>query len=88
MENGLQFEVARMHKFENDGNLKAFVDLTVNQALLFKGVRVVEGKRGLFVSMPREKGKDSKWYETIRPMSQEIKENISMVVLSAYNDAC
>lgn len=86
MENGLQFKVTRLHKLDTDGNVKAFVDVAINEALLFKGIRIVEGKRGLFVSMPREKGKDNKWYETIRPMSKEIKENISMVVLSAYNE--
>ena len=88
MENGLEFKVTRMHKLEGEGNVKAYVDIAVNESLLFKGLRVVEGKRGVFVSMPREKGKDLKWYETIRPMSKEIKDSIALVVLSAYNERC
>lgn len=87
MENNLEFKVARLHKLDIEGSLKAYVDILLNQAILFKGIRIVEGKRGLFVSMPREKGKDGKWYEIVRPMSREVKERISMAVLSVYNDA-
>jgi len=87
MEDGLKFQVTRLHKLETDGNVKAYADVVINQGLLCKGLRIVEGKRGLFVSMPREKGKDEKWYETIRPLSREIKELITLTVLAAYNKA-
>ena len=30
--------------------------------------------------------KDGKWYETIRPMNKEVKDQISLEVLSAYNE--
>lgn len=86
MEKILDFKVTRLHCLEGDGNLKAFADIAVNGSLLFKGLRVVEGRQGLFVSMPREKGKDNRWYETIHPMSKEVKEQISAIVLSAYGD--
>ena len=86
MENGLKFKITRMHKIEGESSLKAYADLAINETLLFKGLRVVEGKNGLFVSMPREKGKDGKWYETIRPMNKEVKDQISLEVLSAYNE--
>lgn len=86
MENQLKFQVTRMHKLEKESTVKAYVDLAVNESLLCKGLRIVEGRRGLFVSMPREKGKDLKWYETVRPLSREIKELITLTVLAAYNE--
>jgi len=85
MENGLKFKITRLHRMEGNSSIKAFVDIALNECLLLKGLRIIEGRRGLFVSMPREKGKDNKWYETIHPMSREIKEDISNVVLLAYN---
>ena len=45
---------------------------------------MVDGKKGIFVSMPREQGKDGKWYQTIRPINPEIKQVIESVVLEAY----
>lgn len=64
--------------------LKAFVDIEVNDSLLIKGFQVMDGKNGIFVSMPRQKGKDGQWYETVRAMIPEDKEKIQEVVLAAY----
>ena len=84
--NTLELQVQRMYRFETERPLKAFVDLIVNDALLIKGVRVLEGKNGLFVSMPQEQAKDKKWYDTVRCLSQEIREKITEVVLAAYKE--
>ena len=84
--NVMDIQVQRMYKFETDRPLKAFVDIVVNNVLLIKGVRVMDGKKGLFVSMPREQSKDQKWYDTIRCLTQEVRDQITEVVLSAYKE--
>jgi len=77
-------QVKRMNPWDGEGTLKAFCDVAVAEAFLIKGVRVVEGKRGLFVSMPREQGKDGQWYDKVVPLSQEVRRQIAEVVLAAY----
>ena len=78
------FKVIRIHRIDGEGNLKAFVDIALDECLLLKGLRVVEGRSGLFVSMPREKGRDNRWYETVHPMDKETKDALTEVVLGAY----
>ena len=82
----MDIQVQRMYRFETDRPLKAFVDIVINDVLLVKGVRVMSGKQGLFVSMPREQVKDQKWYDTIRCLTQEIRDQITEVVLAAYKE--
>jgi len=84
MNNGLEIKVQRIMKMENGNSLKAFADITVNDSLLIKGLRVVEGKNGLFVSMPQERGRDDKWYESAKPLNDNTREYISDIVLYAY----
>ena len=84
MNEELRFKVTRMHRLEGEGNLKAFADIALNESLLLKGLRIVEGRNGLFVSMPREKGRDNRWYEMVHPLSKEVKEEITSIILSAY----
>lgn len=76
--------VKRMNRFEGEGNARAFCDVAIAEAFLVKGIKVVEGKKGLFVSMPQEKGKDGQWYGTVIPLSKEAHQQISEVVLKAY----
>jgi len=77
-------EVARLYRFENDGHLKAFADVIFNAQLLVKGVRVADGRNGLYVSMPKAQGKDGKWYDTVRLLDDELKQELQNVVLEAY----
>ena len=79
----LDVKVINIHRL-SEGHVKAFVDIGVNDAILIKGIRVIEGKKGMFVSMPSELGKDEKWYERVRCLNDDIKGLISEKVLEAY----
>ena len=80
----LKLGVSRIHKLDGSGTTKAFCDLSILDNFVIKGVRVVEGEKGLFVSMPREEGKDGKWYNTVTLLNREVKNEIEKVVLEAY----
>ena len=80
----LEVKVQRIYKINNNGFLKAFVDISVNNALLIKSVRILNGKNGLFVSMPQEKAKDQKWYDSVVALDKETKMAVGRVVLEAY----
>ena len=76
--------VKRINRMDGEGTLRAFCDLEIAGSFLVKGVRVVEGKNGLFVSMPQERGKDGNWYDTVLPLAKEVRQQVSEVVLGAY----
>jgi stage V sporulation protein G len=80
----LRLAVSRLHKLDGAGSTKAFCDLSILDSFIVKGLRVVEGEKGLFVSMPREEGKDGKWYNTVVPLKREIKDEIDKIVLEAF----
>ena len=80
----LKLEVSRIHKLDGSGATKAFCDLSILDSFIIKGLRIVEGEKGLFVSMPSEAGKDGKWYNTVIPLRREIKDEVEKVVLEAY----
>ena len=78
--------VSRLHKVNNGSKLKAFADITINDQVLVKGVRVIISKSNvLFVSMPQRKAKDGKWYNIVKLIDDEAKQEAQAVVLEAYN---
>ena len=80
----IDIKVIKIHRLPLDGRIKAFVDIGINDALLIKGIRIVQGKKGLFVSMPTEQGKNERWYERVRCLNQDIRTLIAHKVLEAY----
>jgi len=81
----LEIKVNRIHRLDPQiRNIKAFADIEISGAILVKGLQVLDGRNGLFVSMPRQRGKDNKWYETVRTMTPEAKDKVMSAVLEAY----
>jgi stage V sporulation protein G len=79
-------EVLRLHRLSGESNLKAFADVSFAGVFIVKGIKVVEGKNGLFVSMPSEKGKDGKWYNIAHPLTREFRDSLNEIVLQAYEE--
>ncbi|MGE5308582.1 MAG: septation protein SpoVG family protein [Deltaproteobacteria bacterium] len=78
-----ELQVVRLYRFEGDSKLKAFCDVSVGDFVV-KGLRVMEGKNGLFLGMPQEKAKDGKWYNVFFPATPEAKKDLTQLVFDAY----
>lgn len=83
----LEFKVTRLYKFDGDGATKAICDVCICDEFLVKGFRVIEGKNGLFVSVPRQPGKDGKWYNSAFPLTAPVRKALNEAVLSAYESS-
>ena len=80
----LDFKILKIHRLPEGNRLRAFVDLGINDSLVIKGLRIIHGDKGLFVSMPSELGKNERWYEKVRCLTHEVRGKISRKVLEAY----
>lgn len=78
--------VAQMQKAKREGPVKAFADVQIGEALLIKGFRVVDGKKGLFVSPPRVAGKDGRWYDQVQLLDDGLKAAIVESVMQVYQE--
>jgi len=86
MKKELEVKVVRLHRFDSeDSKLKAFCDVAIGDFIV-KGFRILNGQKGLFLAMPQEQGKDGKWYNVFSPVTDEAKQNLSDVVLAAYQE--
>ena len=79
---------AEIKKLFNDGgNVKAAVSLTIEGVLVIRGARLVDGKNGLFVSMPSRKNAQGEWYDICFPINNETRLRILDTVKAAYEKA-
>jgi stage V sporulation protein G len=85
MEEDLSLKVVRLHRLDGDSKLKAFADIAIGDFIV-KGLRVVQGQKGLFLAMPQDRAKDGKWYNSFYPVTKEARQNLADVVLAAYEE--
>jgi len=71
---------------EPKGNTKAFASVSVNDMVAIRGVRVVEDKKGLFVTMPQSFDKKTEKYHDIAfPLSGDLRKEINKTVLDEHS---
>lgn len=84
MEQNTKFEVSTMHKLEGDGPAKAIATLVVNGEFAVHGVKVVEGKNGLYAAMPSERQGNGEYKDVVFPVTSEARTAIENAMLDAY----
>ena len=76
---------------DNDTNLRAFASVTVGGAVAIHGIRVMDSKKGLFVSMPSYSYEDhngeTQYADYAHPISKAARNAINKKVLDAYDQA-
>jgi len=82
----MYFFVTRLVRWNHDSALRAFCDVSIDKQLLIKGIRVVDGRHGPFVSMPRHKTAEDKWRDVVVPLTHETKIKLSRIILEAFQN--
>ena len=73
----------RIHNVHTDGNLLVNASVDLNGVFAIRGIRVMQGEKGPFVSMPSYKIGDS-YRDVCFPCTKEFREEFQNAVLSAY----
>ncbi len=79
----LKYDV-KIYPVRTDGALKANATVNLNDAFAVRNIRIMEGSRGLFVSMPSFKGGNGEYKDICFPCTKESKADFDRAVLSAY----
>ena len=80
--------VARIDRLVQKGNVKAIASVSLDGMFVVKGLKVMDGRKGLFVSMPQESYTDKgekKYSNIFFPITNAAKMELQDAVLKAYD---
>ena len=67
-----------------DPKLRAFVSVVFDRCFMVNDIRVIEGKQGLFISMPNRRRRNGEFKDVAHPLNQETRSWIEQRVLAEY----
>jgi stage V sporulation protein G len=70
-----------------NGKTKAFASIVLNDAFRVTGIRIVEGEKGLFASLPRRKDNDGNFWQIVAPLNRELYQVIQDEIVHQYTVA-
>ena len=77
----------RVYPFEGDkkSNLLAMVSVTFGGVFVVTGFKIMDGKKGLFVSMPSIKTSKGEYKDSAFPLNKEFRKVLSDSILNAFD---
>ena len=83
----MQITDVRVRKVAKEGKLKAVVSITMDEEFVIHDIKVIEGEKGLFISMPSKKSLDGEYRDIAHPINSGTRERIQNIILSKYEEA-
>ncbi|MCE5301014.1 MAG: septation regulator SpoVG [Spirochaetia bacterium] len=66
--------------------LKAYASITFDSSFVVRGLKVIDGKNGLFVVMPSRKLSDGTFKDIAHPLNNEMRKSIETRVLDKFHE--
>ena len=76
----------KVHSLEQEGKCVARLSATLDDSFVIRGLRLMEGKNGLFVNFPSYKGR-SGYVDICFPTTAELRQQMTDGAVAAYRQA-
>jgi len=71
----------------HEEKLKAFVSIVFDHCFMVNDIKIIQGREGLFISMPSRKKKNGEFKDVAHPLNNETRRMIEEKVLAEYDRA-
>ena len=82
----MQLEV-RIHSIRPSDSIKGTASVNINGAFAVRGIKIIEGSNGLFVSMPGQINSKGEIKDICFPYTREARAELESAVVTAYQQA-
>ncbi len=70
---------------KDDEHLKAYASVVFDDSFIVRDLKVIEGRNGLFVSMPSRKRKDGSFRDIVHPLNSETRSTLEKRIIEEYD---
>ncbi|MDO9577061.1 MAG: septation regulator SpoVG [Candidatus Cloacimonadales bacterium] len=66
--------------------LKAFVNIVIDDAFIIRNIKVIEGENGLFVAMPSRRVSTGEYRDIAHPINTETRNMVEKIIIEKYKE--
>lgn len=83
----MQITEVKVFAAKDGGRLKAYATVVFDNCFIIRDLKIIEGNKGLFVSMPSRKRKDGTFRDIVHPLNSDTRHMIEQRVIEEFNTA-
>jgi len=77
----------KVYPAKENGRLKAYATVVFDDCFIVRDLKVIEGEKGLFISMPSRRRKDGSFRDIVHPLNADTRKMIEESIINEYNKA-
>lgn len=77
----------KVYPAREHGRLKAYATIVFDNDFIVRDLKIIEGEKGLFVSMPSRRRKDGTFRDIVHPLNADTRKMIEESIINEYNNA-
>lgn len=74
----------KVYPSKDSGRLKAYATVVFDNSFIVRDLKVIEGDKGLFVSMPSRRRKDGTFRDIVHPLNSEMRTLIEDAIVAEF----
>mgnify|MGYP004526828551 FL=1 len=80
----MKITLDKLNIIQSDGKFKGSASVLVEDCIKITGIKIIDGKNGLFLSMPKYTSKDGTKRDIVYPINSETRKIFNDVILTEY----
>lgn len=82
----MEITEVKVYPVKETGRLKAYATVVFDSCFIIRDLKVIEGDRGFFVSMPSRRRKDGSFRDIVHPLESETRKKIEDRIIEEYKN--
>jgi stage V sporulation protein G len=81
----MEITEVKVYPAKESGRLKAYATIVFENCFIVRDLKIIEGDRGFFVSMPSRRRKDGTFRDIVHPLNADTRKQIEDRIIAEYN---
>lgn len=81
----MEITEVKVYPATDSGRLKAYATIVFDNSFIIRDLKIIEGHKGLFVSMPSRRRKDGTFRDIVHPLNSGTRSDIEKRIVNEYN---
>jgi stage V sporulation protein G len=80
----MEITEVKVYAAKDSGRLKAYATIVFDNSFIIRDLKVIEGDKGFFVSMPSRRRKDGTFRDIVHPLNSDTRKRIEDRVVQEF----
>ncbi len=83
----MEITEVKVYPVKESGRLKAYATVVFDNCFIIRDLKVIEGDKGFFVSMPSRRRKDGSFRDIVHPLDSDTRKMIEDRIIVEYTSS-